>query len=56
MEIRITYCGIDRLYYVRLYSGGQEVAELGRSENRPTREKALSLYQQWRSKRTTFTL
>jgi hypothetical protein len=49
MEIRITYCGIDGLYYVRLYKGGREVAELGRSENKPTSEAAVSFYHQWQS-------
>jgi hypothetical protein len=49
MEIRITYCGIDGLYYVRLYRDGGEVAELGRSENKPTSEAAVSLYHQWQS-------
>ena len=51
MEIQITYCSIDRLYYVRLYNNGKEVAELGSMKNRPTKEKTLFLYQQWNSKR-----
>jgi len=49
MEVKITYCHVDGLYYVRLYRDGQEVAELGGSENRPTRETALILYRQWQS-------
>ena len=49
MEIRITYCSIDGLYYVRLYRDGREVAELGRLENKPTSEAAVSLYHQWQS-------
>ena len=50
MQIQIRYSDIDRRYYIRLMEGSKEIAELGSQIKKPTKDRALKLFQAWSKK------
>lgn len=50
MTVRVTYSATDRLFYIYLFDGNTEVAQLGYQQTKPTRARIDQLLARWMRK------
>lgn len=50
MNIQTSYSEVDRLYYIRLYDGKKEIAQLGYQKKKPSKQRVLQLFKSWSNK------